>query len=176
MIDRLVVLLRANPDMLLSEGMRVAGWSESSVATHQSRVGALPEVREAMQDQRTMYRASLGALYPVSELAERKVALAKQNDQLGTALAALDGILEDLGIREVKDQQQFLVLVLATMREVLVEDVPERAGNILVRIGERFARRSLADSNRPVLIPSKTPMNSGESGDKTGQDSTIGQS
>jgi hypothetical protein len=176
MIDRLVVLLRANPDMLLSEGMRVAGWSESSAATHQSRVGALPEVAEALQDQKTVYRASLGALYPVSELAERKVALAKQNDQLGTALTALDGILEDLGIRECKGQEQFLVLVLSTVREVLVEDVPDRAGNILVRIGERFARRSLADSNQRVLISSKTPTNPANNEDKTGQNPTIGQS
>jgi hypothetical protein len=85
--------------------------------------------------------------------------------------------LEDIGIREAQDQQQFLVFVLANLREVLVEDVsPDRAGVVLQHIGERIAKRSFSDSNTPVLITSKTPMNSGVNGEKTGQNPMIGQS
>ena len=172
----LAALLIADPHITLAEALRRVGYSEA-VALHAAKeIVCSPGVQAALADRQGAYRAKIAELLPAEEAAARKVELAMQDEQLGTALNALDGLLEDAGIRESKDEQKFLVLVLTTMREVLVENVPDQAGNILVQIGERFTRRSMADSNRPVLIPAKTPMNLGEDDGKTEQNPAIGQS
>ena len=105
--------------------MRIAGWADTTAAAQQSRVKVLPEVQTALADQRTMLRAAVLAEYPLTDIAKRRIALAKQSESASTALAATDRLLEDIGIRDLQDEHQVMVMVIQMIAPIVMKFVPK---------------------------------------------------
>jgi len=135
-----VKLAKLHPDWTGRRILATAGYKGYTLE-QVSRVLGSPTARAIEADVMAKAKAKTFELLTPEQMAERRVSLAKQNEELGVAARTLEGIMVDCGVIEARDR----VTIINAVRLEMGKDVMELLVGILTEEqGVQFATRLAA--------------------------------